>query len=237
MSSAGNAGQRNQSLAQRVSNAGVLFCPICRKTYLKETALQKHTVKCAEKNATQTWLYKRAYPLYERWFREAKRAIPHWDTFRGSRFGQHFTSFIGWCDAMKVAAPDVYVTVMINHKLHPSVWSTPSSFKLYLQDFDSAITPEQWILATVQTIENICEERNVPTRQFYRATSPNELIHLIRIKNLYPRYLVCDPLFGAYLASMPPTVAKLIGDAIDDRFIRQNPCDPTIMAVIEHVNR
>lgn len=232
-----DAGQRDKSTLKTVAKSQLFVCEFCKKSYVKAAALQKHLTPCHEKHVLRTRMLRRAYPLYERWFKAAKRATPTFDTFSDSRFGTHFIAFVDWCDMMNVVSTTTYVKVMLKEKLHPSIWSTPSSYKLYTEQFAETISVDEWLVATAGTIERICAAKNIPHSMFYAYTTPNELIHLLRTRALYPRYLVCDPLFDSYLRSLPVVIAKMLGDAIDDEYTSASmPCDPTIMSVIAHIN-
>lgn len=216
----------------------MLFCPACKKSYVKRSALDRHTPKCVAAHAARNWKLKRAYPIYCEWFTSTKRSVPTYDTFVTSTFGSHFMKFVDWCDQMNVASVSVYVAVMVSEGFAPRDWSTVDAYKRYIERFDDVCTVDQWLSATVLTMYRLCEERQVPIQRFYATTPPNQLIHLIRIKSIYPRYLVCDPAFTAYLASLPTTVAKMISAAIPDRYLSPSlPCDPAILAIVDQVSK
>lgn len=237
MSSTGNARRGSQSALEAIASQRPFVCPNCKKSYIKETALAKHLVKCQDEHTDKQRLYRRAYPLYEVWFRAEKRSTPTYDTFVESRFGSHFVKFIEWCDAMNVASPSTYARTMMANKLHPSVWTEVSSYKLYIRDFDEHVDLEDWIIATVNNIHRVCHQKRVETPQFYAATPPTELIHMLRTKMIYPRYLICDPAFNEYLTKLPTIIAGMISDAIPERYMAQtDPCDPMLVEVIRHVN-
>lgn len=180
---------------------------------------------------------RRAFPIYSMWFTGSKRSTPTFETFQDSKFGTYFIKFIEWCDMMRVVSPMVYAKVMLHHKIHPMTWATTDCYALYIKEFDAAVTVDEWLLITVATIERVCNTKGVEPRHFYNHTPPNELIHLIRTRALYPRYLICDPKFAAYVASWPVPVSRMISEAVDDQYVvPAMPCDATVMAVIQHVN-
>lgn len=137
---------------------------------------------------------------------------------------------------MNVVSPSVYAAAMIANNLHPSAWSTVAAYKTYVKEFDLHVTPDEWLLITVASMERQAASRMATVKDFYRVTTPNEMMHLIRTKAVYPRYLVCDPLFNQYVSGMAPIVGKMLAETIEDQYTVKNaPCDDIILAVIEHV--
>lgn len=235
MSTIGLPGFGDRSASQEAKV--VLRCPTCKHSYRKVQAYDIHVVKCAQEHKERAWKLRRAFPLYQLWFAKSKRATPNERTFATSRFGAQFVKFIDWCDAMNVSSPEVYVRVMMDSSAEPSTWATVEAYKAYTKQFDHKCTVDQWLLITAATINTLCADRNIPTREFYRAITPNLLAHMLRTKSIYPRYLVCDPNFREYLGTIPKQFAEMISDAILDMYLQPNmDCDEVIKAVIAHLN-
>jgi hypothetical protein len=103
--------------------------------------------------------------------------------------------------------------------------------------FDDVVSSEEWLIITVRTIEDACTRKTIPISDFYKYTPPSELMHMIRNKSIYPRFLVCDPRFGAYLSSIPIQLAQMISDTIDDRYTSgEQDCEHMIEAVLAHLD-
>jgi hypothetical protein len=212
-------------------------CPTCKHSYKKLQAFDIHVVECARAHRERMWKLKRAFPLYAVWFAKQGRATPSMKTFGTSRFGNQFIKFVDWCDAMNVSSSAVYMRAMMASNAPISTWTTTDAYRNYIDRFDELCSVDEWLLLTATTINDLCEDRQIPTSHFYKAITPNMLAHMLRTKTLYPRYLICDPQFTSYLNSLPKLFAQMISDAIPDMYLQPAmDCDDVIKAVIAHLN-
>lgn len=171
-------------------------CSFCKKTYKHETAFMRHL--CLPKikaDKLRSTVGQAAYAFYSDWMRLNRRTVPSIDTFSNSRFFNSFYRFAEHVVRLDMAHPDVFVRVMSERDLSPTMWLRDQSYTYYLTELDKGLDPKILVQHSIEFLHKVAEIASVPIDEVFSLLNSNELGELIRKRELTPWLLFCSNVF------------------------------------------
>jgi len=143
-----------------------------------------------------------AYAIYSNWMKLQKRKVPTIETFSTSRYFTSFVRFFHHAKRLNLPSTDSFVKLMVQNTISPMLWSRDEFYSMYLEWIDRKQDPIDQAAITVETIYKIAEAAELPVNKIFSVLEPNEVVHLIRQRQLSPWLLLCSKTFKEFLVGV-----------------------------------
>lgn len=190
-------------------------CKHCGAHYKREVAFLNH--ECEEmrrKAELQTMVGQRAYQIYSKWLTMKHGRPPTIETFADSKFYKAFIQIAKFVKAVKIADVNIFLKMVIESDLPPSMWTQDVVYSKYLHYMMSSVPPREQIRISVDTICQLSDIFECDTSEVFYHVTANELAQIIRERKLSPWVLMFSKKFKAYLLNMTPDVQQIFNDLI-----------------------
>lgn len=166
-------------------------CRYCRKPFIHESRLLAHKCKRMKREEEfRTNTGQRAWELYRVWFACSNKRVINAESFLESRYYSSFVRFAKYIRDIGIPHPEEFIKLMVKKDYMPSMWTSSEIYSIYLQDYDNQISPQSQVSDSIDTIDKICEAREIETKDFFESSTPAEIINLLRKKKISPWLLL-----------------------------------------------
>ena len=196
-------------------NEAKFECGFCHKQYVREDAYMKHECKQmlrAEEIKTVTGQV--AYSYYGKWMKMNRRKTPTIDVFTTSRFYSSFIKFVEYVKRVSIVDVDVFLQLMVERDLSPTLWTNDKVYVLYLEYLDRRIGPIRHATNTINTFFKISDAASCPVSEIFENIHPGEVTQLIRQRRLSPWLLLNSKKFMTAFNGYSPDHKAVIEDLI-----------------------
>ncbi len=171
-------------------------CKACHKVFVRENAYMVHNCKQMKREAElKTQLGQTAWDYYQTWMKCKKRIPPSATAFMSSNYFRTFMNFAKFVKQIKLPGPDKFIKLMVHKDYPPSMWTMDEIYTQYIDFLDSTIDPTNVVLQSIDTLLKYADNLNDVSEVFDRI-NPNELLQLIRVRQLSPWLLLYSKKFG-----------------------------------------
>lgn len=193
----------SQSRRADISEVKGWECSHCNKVFKNETLFLRHTcTKMLRSQELKTPDGLAAYAYYAEWMKMNKYKAPSIETFASSRYFQAFMKFNIFCQRISLQTPHLYMKLMVEKDLSPTMWVRDQCHGIYLEWQDKTSDPFEQIKITVNTISKAAEIGDVEPKYVFTLLSTAEILELIRRGLLSPWLLLCSTAFKEMLTKM-----------------------------------
>jgi hypothetical protein len=203
-------------------------CTYCERSFVRESAFMNH--RCQEKlkiDQLRSPIGQAAYLHYSEWMKCQRHSVPPIETFAESRLYSTFIKFAEY--AQKTHLPSVadFIKLMVQEKLSPTLWARDATYAMYLQKYDSIVSPHEQVARGLEELIALSAEMGVKLSKVFEALGPSDIIRLIQKRKLTFWLLMASGKFRAYLTTLPAedrdriTAAMNAGAAVNR--IQQEP--------------
>ena len=189
-------------------------CKYCSAKFVRESAYVKH--KCKEMDRYERARTPRgfaAYQIYCKWMRAKRRVPMDQDLFHTS---PHFNALYDFSEfAVKAGvAVDAYIEVVSRIDLNPTHWTRNETYALYLEHIERTQDPNEWMQNTMRLLMKYADALECDTAEVIRLLEPNELMELVRKRQLSPWILLHSMVFKRWLLRQPQDDQQRIQELI-----------------------
>jgi hypothetical protein len=178
-------------------------CKYCLKNFVRETSFMKHEcsqMKRAKDTGSKEGLG--AYAMYSEWMKQKNHKVPPIETFSTSRYFNSFINFVHHAKKLNLPSTDLFIKLMVMKDLSPMLWCRDECYSLYLEWIDRKQDPIDQAAITVETLYKIAEAIEKPVVDVFKTLNANEVMHLIRQRQLSPWLLLCSTAFKSFLLAL-----------------------------------
>lgn len=209
-------------------------CPYCHKQYVREDAYLKHKCKqMIRADEIKTVTGQVAYSHYGKWMKLNRRKTPNIEVFTTSRFYTAFIKFVEYAKRVSIVDVDVFIQLMVERDLSPTLWTNDRVYVLYLEYLDRRIGPIRHATNTINTFFKIADAAGCSVSDIFDAIHPGEVTQLIRQRRLSPWLLLHSKRFMLAFSKYSPEQRSVIEDLIRPVFwklrFQKHPETVTIM--------
>lgn len=190
-------------------------CPHCGHRFVQEQRFLRH--RCDQMKRQEVFqqpLGQAAWIFYQKWMRAYNKAVANANSFLHSKFFNSFIKFADFVKTVKMADTDVFIALMKEYDISPTIWTNDQVYALYLEQMDKKLTPEKHAEITVNTLFDLAEDYDVDVSDVFQNVPPAEIIQLLRARKLSPWILLNSRKFGAFYKQRTSTEERIVIDSI-----------------------
>jgi hypothetical protein len=179
-------------------------CKFCEREFKRESSFLKHSCKEKERfELMSSYIGKKSYFFYELWMLSYKRKVPTIEVFMTSQYFNAFVRFAEYVDKVKLYSPDLFIKLMKELDISPTLWCDSELFDVYQSWLDMRHDPMDHVNTTVETLFNLTEIFNCQTvKDALFKLHPREMIQLIRNRKISLYVVLCSKVFKEVISRM-----------------------------------
>lgn len=193
-------------------------CKYCSKRFVHEDRyLNHHCQTMKREEIFRQPIGQAAWIFYQDWMKSYNKLAPNADGFLSSRFYNSFIRFAEFVKQVRMVDPAMFITIMREHDIHPTIWTKDQVYSLYLEHMDKKIPPEKRAETTINTLFDIAEAASVSVENVFDTLTPSDLIQLLRERRVSPWILLNSSKFSRFFKEKT---------SVDDRIIMESIIRP-----------
>lgn len=199
-----SAGRRTSAEVEQAPTRSLWTCEYCARGFVGEKSFMNHV--CKDKlriDALKSPLGQAAYSYYDLWMRSHGRSVPTIDKFGESRY---FSTFLKFAEHVKkVHIPNVatFIKVMAdNGKVGPELWCRDNVYAMYLKGYDKAVPPERQFMESLELLEKLAADYEVPVSAIFKEVPHSKLVELIERRKLSHWFLLASKVFRQHMVDV-----------------------------------
>jgi len=190
-------------------------CQFCHASFVHEDRYLKHECKEMKRDAEiKTNIGQMAFAYYKLWFEVQRKRAPMSSTFVKSTYYTQFIRFAQFAKRVKIPDPKLFVRLMKDKALPPSMWTRNDVYAIYLEHMDRTLKPLDQVTRSIDTLFDIAEDARCDISEVFGILTPNMVIQLIHEKKLSPWLLLKSKKFLVFFQTKTNQETKLILEAI-----------------------
>jgi hypothetical protein len=143
-----------------------------------------------------------AYAHYSDWMRMKKRSVPPIESFGASKLYSTFVKFAEYADRTHMPNIPLFIRLMVEHDISPTLWSRDQTYSMYLQWFDNAHPPEVQVLESLELLTTIALDYECYRPDVFKVMPLGLLVQLIERRKLSPWFLLSSKVFRDHVGSL-----------------------------------
>jgi len=190
-------------------------CQFCGHRFVHEDRFIKHRckqmIRDEEFRSTEgqaAWLY------YQKWMKAYRRLVPNSKAFLTSKYFNSFYRFAKFVKAAKIPDVDVFISLMKDRDISPTIWTNDQVYSLYLEYIDRKMTPLRHVEITINTLFDLADDKDVNIDDIFSIVTPNEIIQLLRQRKLSPWFLLNSAKFKEFFINKTTSEEKIVMESI-----------------------
>lgn len=207
----------NHRRADEADEAKVSWdCTFCNRSWATELGFMKHKCKEREKlDKLQSIQGQAAYSYYSEWMRTRKMSVPSAERFLASRYYNHFIRFAEHVERTAIPNVEQFIKRMVEFNYDPVMWTNRAVYASYLEWFDRAYPPEKQFIESLEQLQSLARDEEVPLPEIYTALGTERLIKLVRRRKVSPWFLVTSKKFISWASALPEFEKQMVTDCIN----------------------
>lgn len=190
-------------------------CKFCSKSFIHEDRYLAHKCDAMKKlDELETPDGQAALNYYQQWMRAYKRLPPPASTFTTSKYFRTFVKFAEFVRKVRMPYVDKFIWLMKEKDISPTIWTNDEVYSLFLEFVDHKTTPMEQLKTSVDTILKYADRKEIEVSQVFQVMDPNELIVLVRTRQLSPWLLLFSKQFKKMLSERTSPEQKVIIETI-----------------------
>ena len=190
-------------------------CKFCHHRFVSETRFLKH--RCKQMIRDEEFRSpegQAAWGYYQKWMREYQRFVSNYKSFLQSKYFNSFLKFAKFVKKVRIPDIDVFVRLMKEKDIHPTIWTNDKVYSLYLEYADRKLSPMKHAEITINTLFDYAEDKEVEVVDVFDNITPNEVIHFLRQRRLSPWILLHSDKFRTLYINKTTSEEKVILESI-----------------------
>jgi hypothetical protein len=194
---------------------GRYLCEKCGTRFTLEQRFLKHKCKQMKREELlSTPIGQSAWILYQKWMHSNRKTVKNAASFLHSNYFNSFIKFAQFVKQTKIPDVDVYIAIMNDKQVSPTLWTNDLIYSMFLEYFDKTITPARHAEITIDTLFTQAEEAGVDVSEIFDTLTPNEVIQLLRQRRLSPWILLNSPKFSKFFREKTTTEHRITMESI-----------------------
>lgn len=206
------AKKRNITTSSRTAKKLTFECEHCFAVYKTEGGILRHQCKKKEKNdILKTKIGLKAFEYYQMWFKLKRMRVHSIETFASSKYFNSFIKFTEYVEEMGLSDPESFIKLMIFKKMSPLHWKMREAYEVYLNEYNSIVTPKQQVDTSVNLLIKIAKNKKIDISEVFSELYPGEILDMIQHHKVSLWLLMLSPKFHECYAKYFSKEQKMIG--------------------------
>ena len=190
-------------------------CHFCGTRFKSEERFLKHRCKQMIRDEEfKTPIGQAGWLYYQEWMKAHHRRVPQSQSFFHSKFYTSFIKFAKFVKRLNMPEPKMFIWLMKERDIHPTIWCTDQAYSLYLEFLDRKGDPFKHAEITINTLFDIAEAANCEVGEVFNVMTSNEVIQFLRERQLSPWILLNSKKFMEFFVSKVTSEEKIIIESI-----------------------
>lgn len=190
-------------------------CSYCGNTFVREkNYLDHYCEQMRRSEEIKTPIGQAAWSYYQRWLKAYKKMPPSIQTFMKSRYYKSFVRFAKHVQKMGIPDVDLFIRLMKEKDIGPQLWTNDQVYSMYIERLDRKSSPLKQAEITINTLFKIADAAQVEVSQVFDVLKPNEVIQLVRQRQLSPWLLLFSQKFRSMLANEMDHQQRIVMDSL-----------------------
>ena len=190
-------------------------CLFCHSKFVTEPRYLRHHCKQMKRaEESKSVEGQAAYSYYSKWMKAYQRMVPNHESFLSSKYYMSFMRFTTHAKKTRMPDTDVFIKLMKEKDISPTIWTNDQVYSLYLEYLDRRATPSQQAKITIKTLFNISDSVNCEVSDVFSFLEANELIELLRTRQVSPWLLLLSSKFREFLVNKTTPEQRIIMESI-----------------------
>ncbi len=197
------------------SNKVTHTCKYCHRVYVRENAFLAH--KCdrmKKEEELKTPDGQAAWNYYRTWMKHKNRVPPTSPAFLASKYFKTFVKFVKFTKQIKLPMPEKFIWWSIIKDYPPNMWLDDEVYTQYLDFLDTTYDPLDQVSNSINTLLDYADNKQIDVSDIFEAINPNELIQLIRIRQVSPWLLLFSKKFKSMWTTRMSNEQQIIMETI-----------------------
>lgn len=178
-------------------------CQYCHKVFVLEQRFMHHVCKpMMRERDIQSPDGQAAFIYYMLWFRALNRGTPSHAAFGASKLFNAFIEFVRFARSVSLPAPEKFIWLMVQKTFQPSMWRGDEVYAIYMEYLDRQIPPLDQISMSFKVIASKAAFNDIDLSEVFSLYTTNELIHMVRTRQLSPWMLLFSKKFRGLMDTM-----------------------------------
>lgn len=190
-------------------------CKHCGTRFTHENRFIKHHCKQMQREQMfQQPIGQAAWIFYQKWMRAYKKMAHNANAFLHSKYYNSFIRFAEFVKQVKIPDPDLFISIMRDHDISPTIWTNDQVYALYLEHMDKKIPPLRHAEITINTLFDLAENYEVDVSEVFDELPSHEIIQMIRARRVSPWILLHSPRFSKFFRERATVEERIIMESI-----------------------
>lgn len=190
-------------------------CKFCKTRFVYEDRFIAHRCKQMIRDEEfRTPEGQAAWIHYQSWMKAYRRMVPNSSGFLQSKYYNSFMKFARFCKDANVPDTETYIWLMKERDISPTIWTNDQVYGLYLEFMDRKLPPMKHAQITVDTILDLADDFQCTSSEVFDHITPNELIQLLRQRQLSPWILLHSGKFKHFFINKLSVEERIIMESI-----------------------
>lgn len=190
-------------------------CEYCGHGFAHEVTFMRH--HCAERkrlDELRSPVGQSAYIFYSEWMKAKKRSVPPIETFATSRLYTTFVKFADYATRTNMPNTSMFVRLMVEHDVNPTLWARDQTYALYIQWVDEATPPLLQAADSLEFLYSLADKYECAPNKVWGELTISQLAQHIQRRKLSPWFVLASESFREYMYSLEPQQRRILLDAI-----------------------
>jgi hypothetical protein len=175
-------------------------CAYCETTFKTESRFMQHRCKeMIKAEEFKTITGQNAWSFYQKWMLAQHKTVSNPASFMKSRHYNAFIKFASFVKKIGLADVDVFIQMMKDKSIQPTLWTNDQMYSLYLEYMDRNTTPTKQANLTMKTLSKIADDLDCDISEVFNVAHPTDILETIRSRKLSPWILLRSVKFRAML--------------------------------------
>ena len=190
-------------------------CKYCNAKFVTEERYLRHRCKQMERDEEmKTPIGQAAWAFYQAWMKAYRRMVPGIDSFTKSKYYRSFVRFAEQVKRLNIPDPESFIALMKDKDINPTIWTNDQVYAMYLEYLDRRATPLSQAKITINTLFDVAEAAECEVNEVFNVLQPNEVIMLLRERQLSPWILLFSAKFKDMLINRVSDEQRIIMESI-----------------------
>lgn len=190
-------------------------CKFCEATFTTESRYLKHYCKQMKRDEElKTPLGQAAWHYYQDWMKAYRRMAPSIESFAKSKYYRSFYRFAEHVKKLNIPDIQAFINLMKEKDISPTIWTNDQVYALYLEYLDRRASPIRQAKITIDTLFKIADAADCDVGDVFEVLYPNEVITLLRQRQLSPWILLFSAKFKDFLVNKTTNEQQIVMESI-----------------------
>lgn len=191
-------------------------CSFCSAGFKTESRFIKHKCSAMVRDGEfKSPMGQAAWSFYKDWMmKKYFSASTAASTFKTSRYFNAFYKFSKFVRQAQIPNTKIYIDLMLRLKIDPTLWSRDEAYRRYLEYYTRKVPVKELANSSISTMLNIADAFEVDVSEIFDYLEPNDVITLLRQRNLSPWVLLNSKKFTNFYINITTSEERIIMETI-----------------------